>query len=273
MSRPVSTRYDALRRVGGEGVVILGGQRALLMQIAHPKIAAGVDQHSDFDLAPLMRLAGTIDTVIMIVWGGPDEAQRAVEVIRRRHDSINGPVPDLDESASYSAHDSELQLWVWATLVDTAGTLFERYVRRYHPGERSAVYADWLGFAEFLGIPESLLPDTTGEFDDYLATMLDSDELQVTDTTRRVAANVLRPPLAFVPRVAWTLPRDLTATLLPRQLRDAYGLRISPRRQQQVARFDTLVRAGLRVVPKARRRLPDAYVATRRLQRRLALAA
>src|SRR5689334_10339201 len=37
-----------IRRVHSEGVVLLGGGRALLMQVAHPRVAAGVAEHSSF---------------------------------------------------------------------------------------------------------------------------------------------------------------------------------------------------------------------------------
>jgi uncharacterized protein (DUF2236 family) len=45
------------RRVNRENILLLGGGRALLMQLAHPKVAAGVDDHSDFRLHPIRPCA------------------------------------------------------------------------------------------------------------------------------------------------------------------------------------------------------------------------
>jgi uncharacterized protein (DUF2236 family) len=43
-----------LRRVASEQVVLLGGGRALLLEVAHPLVAAGVAQHSDFRRDPAL---------------------------------------------------------------------------------------------------------------------------------------------------------------------------------------------------------------------------
>jgi len=51
---------SAIRRIGRESVLMLGGARALLMQAAHPLVAAGVAAHSDFRHDLWRRLARTL---------------------------------------------------------------------------------------------------------------------------------------------------------------------------------------------------------------------
>ncbi len=63
--------FDAkspLRRIGGEPALILGGPRALLLQVAHPTVAMGVMDHSDFREHAFVRLWRTMDAVMMILY-------------------------------------------------------------------------------------------------------------------------------------------------------------------------------------------------------------
>ena len=57
------------RRVDRELFLLAGGAAALLLQVAHPLVAAGVDQHSDFRRSPHRRLLRTLDTTLAIVFG------------------------------------------------------------------------------------------------------------------------------------------------------------------------------------------------------------
>ena len=57
---------------------MLGGGRALLMQVAHPLVAAGVVAHSDYRENPWERLERTMSAVWTIVFGNRAEADRAV---------------------------------------------------------------------------------------------------------------------------------------------------------------------------------------------------
>ncbi|MGH7855885.1 MAG: oxygenase MpaB family protein, partial [Candidatus Binatia bacterium] len=60
-----------------EAVLLLGGGRALLMQIAHPLVAAGVADHSDFRTDSLGRLRRTLDAMLTITFGTLREAEEA----------------------------------------------------------------------------------------------------------------------------------------------------------------------------------------------------
>jgi uncharacterized protein (DUF2236 family) len=266
-------RLPHLQRVGGEGVLLVGAQRALLMEIAHPTVAAGVDDHSDFTVRPVTRLAATLDAVLMMVWGDSDEAARAVDRVSHRHDHVNGRLQDDAGDATagcpYSAHDRNAQVWVWATLVDTADLLFTRYVRPYRPGERAAVYGDWCRFALDFGIPERLVPTDLDAFDTYVDATLHGDTLVVTDTTRRVARDVIRPPIRWVPSPTWNVLEAVAAAHLPPVLRDRYDLPWGPRQQQLAGAVDRALAATWHRLPRARRLLPDAYLQARRIALRL----
>ena len=48
-------------RIGRERILLAGGPAALLLQIAHPLVAAGVTNHSGFSEDPFLRLRATLD--------------------------------------------------------------------------------------------------------------------------------------------------------------------------------------------------------------------
>src|SRR3954451_2831238 len=107
-----------------EGILLAGAGRAILLQLANPAIGRGVAEHSTFTERPVNRLKGTLTYVYAIVYG--NEAQ--VNEVRRRVNRAHVPVQRAADktSAGYSAYDPELQLWVVATLYDTALTIIEK---------------------------------------------------------------------------------------------------------------------------------------------------
>src|SRR6476646_8582527 len=78
------------RRVNRENVLLLGGGRALLMQLAHPKVAAGVDEHSDFRTRPIRRLRRTIRMTMAMVFGDRETAFAAARAVNQAHGKVRG---------------------------------------------------------------------------------------------------------------------------------------------------------------------------------------
>src|SRR5438309_5125061 len=116
------------RRVNRENVLLLGGGRALLMQLAHPKVAAGVDAHSDFRSHPVRRLRRTVRMTMAIVFGDRATALAAARSVNRVHGRVQGE--------GYRALDPELLLWVHSTLVDSAIVAYDTFVRKLRATER-----------------------------------------------------------------------------------------------------------------------------------------
>src|SRR4051812_8692295 len=119
-------------RVNGERVVLLGWPCAILMQVAHPLIAAGVLDHSTFRdnaVAPIRRLHSTVRAMLGLSFGTPAERAEVITTIRSIHTRVNGTLQtDVGRYAAgtrYSAEDPALLLWVHATLVDTSIRLFD----------------------------------------------------------------------------------------------------------------------------------------------------
>src|SRR5438093_13059951 len=241
-------------RVNGEAVLLLGGGRALILQVAHPKVAAGVAAFSDYRQDPWRRLYRTLDTTLTIAFGEPAASRAASERLRRVHERVAGAD---DRGEPYRALDPELLLWVHATLIDTSLTTYERYVATLTHREREAYYEEMKARGEAYSIPRDAMPGDHAAFRRYYGEML-AEGLRVTETTRDVVDAVLRPD---VPRVAWPaaeLVRLVTVGMLPASLREGLGLEWGTGRERLLAGSGTAIRRLLPVLPALLHRFPQA---------------
>src|ERR1700736_2508880 len=186
---------SAIWRVNREVAVALGGTCAILMQFAHPKVAAGVRDHSRYQADPVGRLPRTLALPMAIVFGPRPAAMEAVRAINSRHRTVRGP--------GYSAMDPELLLWVHATLVYSAIRGYRALVGPLSDAEADQYYQDTKEIGVLLGIPREMYPARVDAFDAYLQGMIDSREVAVGADARRMADHVLHPELRGVPRLAF----------------------------------------------------------------------
>ena len=176
--------------VNRELVLLAGGGRALLLQVAHPLVAAGVEQHSDYRRDPWGRLYRTLDLTTKIAFGDAEVARRAADRVRGTHGRVHGVSA---EGMPYDARDPALLTWVWATLVDTALLVYQRAVRPLAPGELARYHAEQVRFAEAFGVPPGYAPADPAAFRAYWERMV-AEELRVTAAARAVARSTLSPP-------------------------------------------------------------------------------
>jgi uncharacterized protein (DUF2236 family) len=212
------------RRVNRENVLLLGGGRALLMQLAHPKVAAGVDEHSDFRKQPIRRLRRTIGMTMAIVFGDRETALAAARAVNHAHTRVRG--------SDYRALDPDLLLWVHATLVDSALVTYETFVRRLRPRDREDFFQESKVLGGLLGIPAERFPETLRDFDSYLEAMMGAGPVRVGRRAQELAEQVLRPKLRLLPSPVMVPFEVVTAGLLPATLRTQYGLRWGPGQQR-----------------------------------------
>jgi uncharacterized protein (DUF2236 family) len=243
-------RDSIIRRINDEPAIMLGAGRALLLQLAHPNVAAGVDEHSDFQRNPFKRLQGTLEAVYTMVYGPADLA----DGVGRRVQWIHGFV----SSPAYRADDPANLLWVHATLLDTALGCYERLVRRLGDDEVDAYYEDMTVVAERFGCPRSQqpagYPDFRAYFDEQVRT------IEVTDVGRRLARDVIEPDLPLNLHVPLSpllrTQRLVTIGTLPAPIRDQFGFEWTDANQRRLDRVHALARAYNRVVPRPARVAP-----------------
>jgi uncharacterized protein (DUF2236 family) len=245
-------------RVGAEGALLLGGGRALILQVAEPRVAAGVAEHSNYRQDAWRRLYRTIEVTSRIVFGDANASQEAAAGLLRRHERVAGRD---DRGQSYRALDPELLMWVHGTLVDTSLLVYDRYVRRLNERERAAYYEQMKPVAEAYGIPPDRQPSDWTAFRDYWNEML-LHGLRVTETTRDVTDAVLNPELPLLARPpAWPAVeaiRLLTVGTLPESLRAELDLPWDPLRERLLAGSQGTIRRLLPLLPGLLRQFPAA---------------
>ena len=236
---------SAVRRVNGEAALLLGGGRALLMQLAHPQVAAGVAEHSDFQSAGPARLLRTLRASYAIVFGSAHERSEAVARVNAIHQSVRGH--------GYRATDPALLLWVHATLVDSALLTHCTFVAPLSDGEQARYYDEMTAVAALLGVAVDQQPPDIDAFRAYVRAMVES--LEVSATARELAQALFRAPQAG-PAPLLLLARELTAGLLPPRLRTKYGLAWDAPRAAALATAAAVSRRALPLLPRRVRRPP-----------------
>lgn len=237
-----------LRSLSRENAVLMGGGCALLLEVAHPLVAAGVARHSAFERDPLGRLQRTLAAISEIVFGSCEVALAAARRVDRAHRSVAGLLGDeigrFDSQDRYSGRAVDLVLWVWATLAWTTLRVHERILVPVAPLDRERFHADHARVARLLGVPEDRVPATSDDFDRYFARVL-RDDLAVGPEGRRIAdalfALTARQGGAMgVPGAGLVL--SLSTSLLPAELREPFGLEWSSRDEDRLERFVDSVR-------------------------------
>jgi uncharacterized protein (DUF2236 family) len=284
-------------RLNREASLLLGaGPRALLLQIAHPLVAEGVDQHSDFRTDPWGRLAGTLRSYLRIVYGTGTAARSEIERLNALHRRVTGPVRDQAAAdrlgARYAARDPELSLWVHATLIDSTLATVDAWLEPLSRDQRARFYAETLVVGRLFGAPDDRLPPDIDAFDAYMASMLaPSGPVHPTPTARELASVILHPrlePLAergpvaarlgsLAPPLADLLRRVPTSAvdwllvpstgLLPAATRAEYGLPWGPR-ERAISQYLVAAWASWRpLLPSRWRWFPQALAADSRVAR------
>ncbi|MGO8959451.1 MAG: oxygenase MpaB family protein [Streptosporangiaceae bacterium] len=210
-----------------ERVVPLGGLSALLLQLAHPLVAAAVAGHSRFQDDPLKRLTETLEMLLVTTFGDVIQANAMARRVANIHRSVNGAleetVGEWPQGSSYSARDSELCLWVHATIIETTLNSFSTFVRPLDAGERAKYYQESESFGQLFGVGMDMRPATYEAFQEYYAKTL--SQLTVGRQSRAIARSILRARLHGIPVSPWG--HLLAAGLLPARLRAEYGVRWS----------------------------------------------
>ncbi|TML95163.1 MAG: DUF2236 domain-containing protein [Actinobacteria bacterium] len=223
---------SVIRRLGNTPLVpFLGGGPAVLMQVAHPLVAAGVFDHSDVRRDLWRRLVHTLRALYLIAYGTKEEAERAAEVVQAVHAQVHGSTRTqlgrFPPGTPYSASDPELMLWVHATLVHASLVAYERFVDPLSREDQERYYQEMGLVARLFGTPASVIPASLADFREYFAAEINGETIAVTAPAREVADVILAARLPTPLRVFVPAHRLSTAGLLPPRLRDHYGLRWS----------------------------------------------
>jgi uncharacterized protein (DUF2236 family) len=240
------------------------GPHALLLQVMHPVVGAGVVEHSVFREQAWKRLYDTLVSTSTWAYGGPDGVRLEAQRLRDLHLRIAGTMPDGER---YTALAPGPWAWVFATLVRCSISAQEFFGPPLPADLLEQYYREARELGLLLGVREQDLPDTwpafLAYFDEVVATTLRRTEAadQVLDFLRHVSPprplrRVLPPPV-WRPLV-WPTERLallVTAGTLPPSVRERLGLPWSPGRARLLNTYRYAVRAAFALTPPPVRRL------------------
>ncbi|MGW0119359.1 oxygenase MpaB family protein [Streptomyces sp. NPDC003327] len=284
-SSPVSHPQDEARAVphdpapppvGGVLWTVAGDVRGLLMlpaaltmQVAHPAIGAGVDDHSVFRTDPWGRGERSLRSLQLWVYGGAAAAEEGRR-LRKLHRDIRGTDA---HGRRYHALNPAYYSWVHATGFPVYAHGLGLLYRPLTEAQLRQLYAEWLRVGRVLGIHDRDMPRTIEEFWPYYRRVL-AEELEATvvvrellDTDAPVPAPDRGPrALRLALRLLWPVLRRpflrarafLTVGLMPPDARAAIGLEWTEDQERRLHRFARVVRAVVPVLPERLRFLPLA---------------
>jgi uncharacterized protein (DUF2236 family) len=252
-------------KVNREVIVVAGWGRAILLQLAHPAVAAGVHHHSSFRgslLSSFRRLHSTVGAMLSLTFGDTEQMITAAAGINTIHDRVRGRIPSSEShdvaGETYSAHDPDLQRWVHATLLESIPLTYELLVGPLTLRERDRYCSEAAIMEPLLGMPAGWLPRDSAQLDTYMREMLAGGSIVVTDTSRALARAVLYPPQWYVAWPAFRAMQLLTIGSLPPSIRRAYGFEWRARDVRAFARWTALLRTSVRLLPPLAREWPMA---------------
>ena len=253
-------------RIDREAAVFLGAGRALLLQLAHPWIAAAIVEHSQSLDDPIGRFHRTFDIVFTMVFGSLDQALSAARRLHRRHAEIGGALPltlgPFPAGSRYRADDVAALAWVHATLIETAALAHDLVLPPLSAADREQYYAESRLFAALFGIPEVALPPDWASFLAACETTMRS-VLTVGAAARRIAETLFLGSATRLRLPSWY--RAVTARMLPAQLRAPFGLRYGEAEHRAAERALTRLRRVYPWLPSPLRHVGPAQEACTRL--------
>ena len=242
VSLPGLFRDDGwLRRLAREPAVLFGGGCALLLEVAHPLVAAGVAEHSNFRTDPFGRLQRTLAAMTALALEPRAPALAAARGIAHAHARVRGrlgeAVGGFASGTAYDGRDPELVLWVWGTLVASALAVYRDFVGALDASALAEYHRDQRALALLIGAPPDRTPGDAASFQRWFDDTVERT-LAVGAAGREIARAVLEAP-----GVARGPVPLITAALLPDRLRRDFGLAWNGDRERRYRDLAAGVRA------------------------------
>ena len=175
---------------------MIGSWCALLLQLHHPLIAAGIRDHSQFQDAPFKRLFRTMLFLEIILNGSSQEKDDLIAWLNRIHIPVKGilqtegSVANLPPDTSYGFTE-DLQIWVVATLVFAFLQFHKILGTPLNENEKDLICSEFMMIAHRLGVPRERLPQTHAEYEQYFVQTI--NHLKVSPTAQAQVTQLLQP--------------------------------------------------------------------------------
>ncbi|HJR26629.1 MAG TPA: oxygenase MpaB family protein [Acidimicrobiales bacterium] len=157
--------------------VSAAGAAAILMEVLHPSVMAGVHDQSSYRTDPLRRARNTLGYVLRTTFGSTEAATAVIERVKRVHAGVNGTRPD---GVPYRALDPELIAWVHTCIPWAVMEAYSRYRRPLSTAEKDRYLAEQAPIGLLGGADR--VPVSVAELAEYVEHM--RPKLAMTEQTR-----------------------------------------------------------------------------------------
>jgi len=204
--------------------VLAAGMGAIVMEVLHPSVMAGVFTQSSYRTQPTRRAQETLGYVLRTTFGNTRAATAVIERVRRIHGHVRGTRPD---GVEYRALDPELIAWVHTCIPWAVMSAYDRYVRPLATDEKDRYLREQAVVGRMGGADR--VPESVAELDDLVERM--------------------RPLMAMT---------EQTRSFVGFLVGDTEGEFHAPRRQQLQRRLD--LAASMSLMPPWARHLTGTYL-------------
>jgi uncharacterized protein (DUF2236 family) len=240
---------------------------ALVLQVAHPTVGAGVAEHSSYKEDPWGRLFRTLDFTNSLIYAEPPVAAAVARRLRSTHTRIKGVKAD---GSRYHALEPDAYAWVHATLFEAIASAHARFGSALGPDQEEQFWLEWRRLGRLLGIRERDLPATHAGFRRYFEVIV-SDILEDNETVHGVIESLSEPACPPLPRYiapAWKLCafpaaialRLSTVGMLPPLLRERFGLGWTPAQELELRVLEAASHATGALMPRSLRAVGPSYL-------------
>ena len=247
--------------------LMAGAGYALMLQVSHPVVGAGVSEHSNFRADPWGRLLRTLDFTTSVVYGGPELAWETGRRVRQMHRRIKGELPSGEP---YHSLEPEAYAWVHATLADSIVRSHMRFVGPVDHAELETFWAEWKRVGRLLGVRDRDLPARWDEFPQYFERMV-RERLEPTESVTDVLESLAKPPPPAVKGMSDGLWQALrvpaargaklgTVGLMPKELRSKLGMQWSDAQQLELRAVGAASRRSGAILPSSLTNFGPSYL-------------
>jgi uncharacterized protein (DUF2236 family) len=146
--------------------ITIGGIGAIVLEILHPSVMAGVQDLSSYREEPLRRGKTTFGYVTTTTFGNTKAATRLINAVKGMHARVNGVRPD---GVAYRALDPELIGWVHTCIPWAVMTAYERFNRKLTTEEKDRYLFEQAVIGRMGGADD--IPETAADLDAYVESM------------------------------------------------------------------------------------------------------
>lgn len=275
-SQPVLGPDSLMWRYFGDTRVMYLLPSTTTVQVAHPGIGAGVEQHSAYKVDPWGRMERSLALLWPVLYNTPEGVREYGQKLRDMHRNIKGT--DFN-GKQYHALNPELYTWVHITTYYGMIALADFMGEPLNEAQKQQLFNEWLQFGRQMGIRDQDMPATTADYWEYLEDTI-NNRLQKNPATDYVLHKAyytgrVKHPDSTLSDPVWKVLQTLHGNIIwkckigffPASFRRKFGLRWTALDQIQFNLISLLMRGLWPLLPEKYRYVPQAYAAIKDARR------